>query len=554
MATTNTIETPVASMREAWAIVSKHVYFAASIGALYNILLLAPSLYTIILYSRVLPSRSVPSLVGMTVLALFVMAIGGALDNIRGRVLARASSQMSHVAFPRVVRAALEPSATALTRVSALRYFDALRQLATGPVVLALTEAPWSVVYVGVAFLINPFIGLAVLFVVALTMGLTILSHVMTRHATQAVARKAAEADRRLYASILNADRIALMGASDDVSARHATAKSSVDASFLEASLLSIEFSSATRALRTMATIGIMGLACYLAITDRLNPALIFAISLILARAIGPFEHLTLAIGQLASARRSNFDIGLRPRPAPARVDLRFGGGQPAIEVRDARIVNPGSASAAVQVAELTIDEGEVVCVRGQSGSGKTTFLLALLGARPNAGGGIVVGGHRVVYGQTSAIAKVVGYIAAEPLLAEGSILDNIRGHGSEVDPSSDPHLAEILRISGVTKIAAALSQGLSQPTGSNGEGISAGEARKVMLARALYRGNRVLLFDELDNHFGEKDGFDLAGLFAFLRIKEVTVVYVASMPANQAFADRILTLASSRLSQGSDG
>jgi ABC-type protease/lipase transport system fused ATPase/permease subunit len=536
------------SMREAWLLVANYVYFAAAIGAIYNVLLLMPALYTIIIYSRILTSGSVSSLVGITVLAVFVLVIGGFLDNYRSRVLLRASARMGQAAFPGVLRAALDPAASPVARVSILRYFDALRQLATGPVVLALTETPWSIIYVIIAFLINPYIGAAVSAVIVFTIVLTVASHALTKRSTQTVNRVTTEADRRLYAAILRADRIALTGGIDEAAQRHARARAAVDDSVFNAGLLTTEFSATTKAVRAMATVGIMGLACYLAVNDRLNPALIFAVSLILARAIAPFEHLTTAIGHLASARRTNFDLGPRQRPQQTDANLRFQKNHPAVEIQDARILNPGSNNTVVHIPRLAVSMGEHLCIQGGSGSGRTALLLALVGARVSAGGSVVIGGHRVGYGQVNALARQVGYVSAEPLLEEGSIIENICGQGAAVEASPHSHLDEVLAVSGVADFTAKHAAGLATRVGPNGEGLSSSEARRIMLARALFRRNALVLIDDLDSHFGIDAGFDLQGLMSFLKEKGATVVFVANTPVNQTVADRTLRLSAGQL------
>ena len=54
-----------------------------------NILMLTGSIYMLQVYDRVLPSRSVPTLVGLTVLIIFLFGLQGVLDFLRQRLLTR---------------------------------------------------------------------------------------------------------------------------------------------------------------------------------------------------------------------------------------------------------------------------------------------------------------------------------------------------------------------------------------------------------------------------------------------------------------------------------
>src|SRR5919202_2917654 len=59
-----------------------------------NILMLTGSIYMLQVYDRVLPSRSVPTLVGLTLLIIFLFALQGGLDFIRQRLLTRIGSTL----------------------------------------------------------------------------------------------------------------------------------------------------------------------------------------------------------------------------------------------------------------------------------------------------------------------------------------------------------------------------------------------------------------------------------------------------------------------------
>ena len=59
------------------------------ISALINVLALTGSLYMLQIYDRVIPSRSVPTLIGLTLLLVFLYAAYGILDLIRARIMGR---------------------------------------------------------------------------------------------------------------------------------------------------------------------------------------------------------------------------------------------------------------------------------------------------------------------------------------------------------------------------------------------------------------------------------------------------------------------------------
>src|SRR5829696_8400514 len=52
-----------------------------------NVLMLTGSIYMLQVYDRVLPSRSVPTLVGLTMIIIFLFGLQGLLDFVRQRIM-----------------------------------------------------------------------------------------------------------------------------------------------------------------------------------------------------------------------------------------------------------------------------------------------------------------------------------------------------------------------------------------------------------------------------------------------------------------------------------
>ena len=87
------------------------------------------------------------------------------LDWVRSRLLVRASIRLDReIAAVLLDTTLARPDGTidAIAR-QAMRDFDAFRQAITGPVLLALCDAPWAPIYVLVCFIIHPALGLLVL-------------------------------------------------------------------------------------------------------------------------------------------------------------------------------------------------------------------------------------------------------------------------------------------------------------------------------------------------------------------------------------------------------
>lgn len=187
----------------------------------------------------------------------------------------------------------------------------------------------------------------------------------------------------------------------------------------------------------------------------------------------------------------------------------------------------PGAAAPAVTGVDLRVEPGEFVVLTGPSGGGKTTVLNALMGfLRPSTGT------------LTAPDRARVAYVGQDPGMIAGAIADNLR---LAVPGAAEAELRSALARAGAPDLEP------SRPVGDQGEGLSAGERRRVATARALLRldaGADVLLLDE------PTAGLDAdaeATLLAGLRASGVTVVVVSHRPAVLAEADRIVRIGGAR-------
>ena len=172
-----------------WAIL-----FSAGINLLY----LAPSIFMMQVYDRVLNTGGMTTLGLLGLVLLFALAVLGLLDMTRQRLGARMGLRLNRLLAPTVIDLALNAKGDAsdISRVQAARDFDTLRQTFVSPAAYALIDAPWTLVFVAACFLIHPIIG-----AVTLVGGAALLViAVRHEHAAKPAIVRTAEAAPRYYA------------------------------------------------------------------------------------------------------------------------------------------------------------------------------------------------------------------------------------------------------------------------------------------------------------------------------------------------------------------
>ena len=180
-----------------------------------------------------------------------------------------------------------------------------------------------------------------------------------------------------------------------------------------------------------------------------------------------------------------------------------------------------------------------ITAITGPSGCGKNTLLGVLMGFVAPTAGGILIAGEDLAEFDLDAWRGVVGYVPQVPKLLTRSLRENVALGRPD---ATDEQILAALAAAGADGLAASLPAGLDTVVGEAGRGLSAGQTRRVALARALLRDCPLLLLDEptaaLD---AATEAAALANLVA--DPKPRTVVVVAHRPALLEIADVVIVL-----------
>ncbi len=194
--------------------------------------------------------------------------------------------------------------------------------------------------------------------------------------------------------------------------------------------------------------------------------------------------------------------------------------------------------------AELSVSEGEVVAIRGRSGSGKSTVLNLVAGIDQPTSGEIVFG--ETVLGRLSPRERTLlrrdqmGFVFQFfNLIPTLSVLENV------LLP------AELAGLRGQRRRALELLErvGLSDRLGTFPDRLSGGEQQRVAIARALVRDPRLVLADEPTGNLDDATGASVLELLdSVTRRSGKTLLLATHSREVAALADRELTIEGGRL------
>ncbi|MFN8125071.1 MAG: ATP-binding cassette domain-containing protein [Candidatus Nanopelagicales bacterium] len=209
------------------------------------------------------------------------------------------------------------------------------------------------------------------------------------------------------------------------------------------------------------------------------------------------------------------------------------------IELRDVTFQYRPETPAVLRDLSMIVNEGELTAIVGPSGSGKTTTLRMITGIESPDSGQVLIDGHDLRDIDGDDYRRRIGTVIQGGQLSPGSILDNIAG-GAEITEADAWAAAESAAIADDIRAMPMHMQSVV-----NAQTISGGQAQRILIARALARKPRILLFDEATSAL---DNESQATVMAAMAELQVTRVVVAHRLSTVMGADRILVVDAGRL------
>jgi branched-chain amino acid transport system ATP-binding protein len=166
---------------------------------------------------------------------------------------------------------------------------------------------------------------------------------------------------------------------------------------------------------------------------------------------------------------------------------------------------------------DLTVNEGEVVCLLGRNGAGRTTTLRAIVGMTGRLEGSIRIGGEEAVKLPPHKVARLgVGYCPEE------------RGIFSSLSAEENLMLPRVVARGGMSVDEIyEMFPNLKERANSPGTRLSGGEQQMLAVARILRTGARLLLLDEISEGLAPVIVQKLGDMIRALKAKGYTIMLV---------------------------
>ena len=284
----------------------------------------------------------------------------------------------------------------------------------------------------------------------------------------------------------------------------------------------------------------------------------LFAIMFTLLKISGPLQNTFRSLNRLRGGLPEIKDalelLDLRPErlllsspdvPTPEGLMPRR-----LIQLKDVSFSYRRNSQPVVDSVNLSIPIGSRIALVGRTGSGKTTIAHLLLGLLQPESGQLLLDGIPVSATDLPAWQANCALVPQDIRLFDGSIRDNV-AFGLDHELIDDEDVWAALNTAQFDDVVAQMPYGLYTMIGENGVKLSGGQRQRLALARAFYRGAKVLVLDEATSALDNRTEHDLLQALELVG-RRCTTIVIAHRLSTVKKCDRIVEIDNGKiLSQG---
>ena len=509
---------------------------------LSNLLMLAPTIYMLQLYDRVLVSQSELTLIAVSVITLFLFGVMACSEWLRSRVLVRAGMRFDEQLSTRVFNASFEAYLSQSSTSPSRAFGDLMqiRQFITGSGIFAMFDAPWAPIYIAVTFLLHPWLGILSLIFAVIQAALAWFGHRHTVAPAEEAAKAASDTNTYLQSKLRNAEVLESMGMIGNLQKRWNQKHLVWTGKNSSAQGLTHRVTAWSKFIRYSQQSLALGAGALLVIDGQLSPGAMIAANVLMGRALAPIDQLvntwrSFVTSRAAFGRLEKLLLDHPERdPALSRVPPTG-----AITLRRVVATAEGRAAPILKNISFAVPAGTVVAILGPSGSGKSTLARAMVGIWPDMAGEVLLDDMPMERWNRSELGPHLGYLPQDVELFDGSIAENIARLG-EVDSAK---VIEAARCAGMHEMILRFPKGYDTPIGEAGNLLSGGQRQRIGLARAVYGEPALIVLDEPNANLDETGETALLQTVQALKAKGKTVFLITHRPGAMAVADRLIIL-----------
>ena len=528
-------------------------YGRAAIAALFtNIFALTSSLFSMVVYNRIVPAGATASLIalsaGMGVVLLFdfiLRCLRGWFVDLAARDVDMALGNRMFSRLLGLRMADRRESAGAFS--SLLRELETIRETLASSTLVALVDLPFTILFLAVIIAIGGQIVLVPLLMIPLVVAASLvvqpaLDRLARENLGQSFSKQGVVVETISGLETVKAGRAGPM-----LAARWDKSMTGNAASALSSRLLSAVAINVAASAQTIAYVGTVIHGVFLITAGELTSGALVAASILSGRVVAPLGQVAGLLTRLSATRAAiaRLDKFIATKPeSGTETSVRRSRLDGAVELRDVTFRYPGKGQAALRDVSLVIKPGERIGIIGPVGSGKSSIARLVLGLYAPDEGQVLIDGADVRQLHPDDMTANIGTVLQDVTLFSGSIRENIILDDPALD---DDELVRVARLSGTYDVVGATENGFDLKLADRGEGLSGGQRQGIAIARALAGRPPILVMDEPTSSMDE--GSESVLLRRLLdEVRGRTLLLVTHRLRPLALVDRLVVMGNGRI------
>ncbi|WP_211236074.1 ABC transporter transmembrane domain-containing protein [Leisingera aquimarina] len=506
-----------------------------------NTLGLVLPLITIQVFDRVIPNSAIETLIVLAVIlvgaVLAEAAVRIALAGLHSAFGMRYELETKLRLYENVLYQPAESKQpeTAQAGQEALETISKVQQMNSGGQRLSLVDLPFAGVFLAVFWVIEPWLAVAILAILAAVLFLRSQGRKALRDLNENRREISARSTSFVFEVLSGIEHLKGLGAGEFMMRRHERLVARGAEVTQELVFRQTSGRAFAEALSKAAPMLIAMVGAPFVINRTLTPGELAATILLSGRVIAPFVKLQAA-----------FAGNLAIRPALDRLDSALtapaavGTLHPADKIETLELVDLDVHSTAGNLVceglNLSLQRGESIAISGASGSGKSTLLKTMLGQHRSSSGKVLVNGCEISRYDPDYIASRFAFMQSAPVHSSGSVMDALTGMGG---PAILPEALETARELGLADYFALQPDDfLDKSLNTAGADIPVAVQSQLPLVAALVKSPHAILFDEANAQLDLRADRLLLEALKRRRRHAITVL-VTQRPSFAAIADR---------------
>ena len=529
--------------------VGQPLYGRAAIAAvLTSVFALASSIFSMIVYDRVIPNNALGSLyallfgVGIIFLSDFVIrTLRAYFLDVAG---SRADTEIADAVFDHVLdldmRARRGPTGS-LSNI--LKEYETLRDFFTSSTLTTMIDIPFALLFIVALYFIGgpmawvPVVSIVLMFAAGLALQPSMKSQSQTSQEDSQTKQAV------LVETLYGLETIKALGAGAVMRRRWQESVAHQARIGLKTRFLATVGANWANLVFMTSQVATVTVGVFLAMDGKLGSGAIIAGSILCGRAIQPFSQLSqlmIRMNQSLASYKALCKVMAMPREhVPGQPRMAYSRLRGSIELSEVSFRYPGQQQPILDKVSLRIEPGERVAIIGRVGSGKSTLTKLLLGMYPPDDGKLLVGGHDIRQIDPADLRRNIGSVLQDIWLMTGTLRQNI---ALGADRPSDAQVMRAAELAGVNEFANLHPDGYQLKIGEQGEGLSGGQRQAVAIARALIGDAPMLILDEPTSAMDPTAERQLLTQLKFAT-QGKTLVLITHKPSMLELVDKVIVL-----------